>query len=186
MRGAGGKAGDELLLLGQHLLLAAVAGQQLLAADLPLAQVEIVVAAVGGDGPVGHLDDAADHPVHEVAVMAGHQQRPLELAGQPLFQPDDRLDIQMVGRLVEQQHIGVEGQDPGQGDAHLPAAAERLDRPVIGVRADAEAGEDRLGAGFQVVAAAMLELLLGIAVALQQGGHGVVRHRLAHGRFHRA
>ncbi len=50
MGGAGGEAGDELLLLGQHLLLAAVAGQQLLAPDLPFAQVKVVVAAVGGDG----------------------------------------------------------------------------------------------------------------------------------------
>ena len=49
MGGPGGEAGDELLFLGQHLLLPAVAGQQLFAADLPLLQVEIVVAAVGGD-----------------------------------------------------------------------------------------------------------------------------------------
>ncbi len=109
MGGAGGEAGDEFLLLGEHLLLALVAGQQLLAADLPLPLVEIVVAAVGGDGPVGHLDDAGDDPVHEIAVMAGHEERAVELVGQPLLQPDDRLHVQVVGRLVQQQHVRASG-----------------------------------------------------------------------------
>ncbi len=108
---------------------------------------------------VGHLDDAGDDAVHEIAVMAGHEQRALEFAGQPVFQPDDRLHVQMVGGLVQQQHIGVEGQDLGQGDAHLPAAAEGFHRAVVVVRADAEAGEHGLGPDFQVVAAAVLELL---------------------------
>ncbi len=112
--------------------------------------------------------------------------RPLELAGQPLLQPDDRLDVKMVGRLVEEEHVGVDGEDFRQGDAHLPAAAERFHRAAIGVRADAETGQHRLGAGLEIVAAAMLELLVGIAVAGQQVGHGVIRHRLAHGGLHGA
>ncbi len=116
--------------------------------------------------------------------MAGHQQRPLEFTGEPFFEPDDRFDVEMVGRFVEQQHIGVEGEDSGQGDAHLPAAAERFDRPVVGLGADAESGEDGLSTAFQVVAAAVLELLLGVAVTLEQAGHFIVGHRFAHGRFH--
>ncbi len=136
--------------------------------------------------PVGDLDDAADDAVHEVAVVAGHQQRPLELVGEPLLEPDDRLDVEVVGRLVEEQHVGVEGEDAGEGDAHLPAAAEALGGAVVGVGADAEAGENRLGAGFQVVAAAVLELLLGVAVALEERGELLVPHRLAHLRLHGA
>jgi len=42
----------QLLLFGEHFLLAAVAGQKLLAPDFPLAQVKVVVAAVRGDRAV--------------------------------------------------------------------------------------------------------------------------------------
>ena len=107
--------------------------------------------------------------------MAGHQQGALELVDQPFLQPDDRFDVEVVGRLVEQQDIGVDGQDPGQGDAHLPAAAEGFDRPVEIVVREAETGEHRLGPGIEVIAAAMLEDLDDVAVALQQVGQ--FRHR---------
>jgi hypothetical protein len=78
VRRARRETGDELLLLGEHLLLAAVAGQQLLTPDFPFLQVEVVVAAVGGDRAVCHLDNAGHDPVHEFAVVAGHQQGALE------------------------------------------------------------------------------------------------------------
>ena len=47
----------------------------------------------------------------------------------------------MVGRLVEQQQVGLCQQQLGQRDAHLPAAGEffGLARPVC--LAEAEAGE---------------------------------------------
>ena len=178
------EAGDEVLLLGQHLLLAPVTGQQLFPADLPLAQVKIIVAAVGGHALVGHLDNPPDHAVHELAVMAGHEQRALELAHQPLLQPDNGFHVQMVGRLVQQQDVRVDGEDAGQGDAHLPAAAEGLHRKMPAVAADAQPGQHRLGPVLQVIAAPVLELLGGVAVAFQEGLEFVVRHGRGHGRFH--
>ncbi|OPZ57390.1 MAG: hypothetical protein BWY87_01642 [Deltaproteobacteria bacterium ADurb.Bin510] len=184
MRSAGGETGDELLFLGQHVLLAAVAGQQLLAPDLALALVEVVVAAIGRDGLVRDLDDAVDRAVHEVAVVAGHEQRALVFGREPVLEPDDRLDVQVVGGLVEQQHVGVERQDLSQRDAHLPAAAEGFDRSVV--VGNAQAGQHDPGAVFEVVAAAVLELGLSLAVALQQLGHLVVAHGLGHAVFHAA
>jgi len=184
MGGAGREAGNEVFLLGQHLLLAAMAGQELFPADFPLPQVKIIIAAIGGDGLIADLDDPRHQPVHEFAVMAGHQHRALEVFGQPALQPDDGLDVQMVGRLVKEQHVGIQGQDFRQGNAHLPAAAEGFHRSVMGLRADAEAGQYRLGAAFEMVAVAMLEFFLGIAIALQQRRQRLVRHGLAHGRFH--
>ncbi len=55
---------------------------------------------------------------------------------------------------------------------------------VVIIRPDTQARQDDLRAAFQVVAAAMLELGLNVAVALQQIRHFIFFHRLAHGRFH--
>ncbi len=178
------EAGNEILLFGKHLLLAPVTGQQLFPPDFPLAQVKIIVAAVGGHVLVGHFDNPADHPVHELAVMTGHQQGALEIVHQPFFQPDNGFDVEVVGRLVEEEHIRVDGEDAGQGDAHLPAAAKGLDRKMPAVAADAQPGQHRLGTVFQVVAAPVLELFGGVAVAFQQGGEFIVLHGGGHGGFH--
>jgi hypothetical protein len=139
---------------------------------------------ISRDGAVADFHDAAYQPVHEVAVVTGHQQRATVFFRQPVLQPDDRFDIEMVGRFVEQQYIRIQGQDSGQGDTHFPAAAERFNRPRLGLRIDAEAGQNRFGTVFKLVAAAVFKFLLGVAVTLQQVCQGIVRHRFAHGRFH--
>ena len=41
---------------------------------------------------------------------------------QEILQPCDRIQIQMVGRLVEQQNVGVTEQCFGSQDFHLQAA----------------------------------------------------------------
>ena len=55
------------------------------------------------------------------------------------FEPCDRRQIEVVGRFVEQQDVGIGEQQLCQLDAHQPAAAERTQRPaaVVGL----EAGE---------------------------------------------
>ena len=49
---------------------------------------------------------------------------------QVLLEPVARLEIEMVGRLVEQQQVRLAEQQLGQRDPHLPAAGERLGRPL--------------------------------------------------------
>ncbi|MPN57277.1 hypothetical protein SDC9_204971 [bioreactor metagenome] len=116
--------------------------------------------------------------------MAGHQQGSVKGVGQPFLQPDDRLHIQVVGGLVQQQHIRLQGQDFGQGDPHLPAAGERLHRMIEAIRPDPQAGQYGLGTGVQVIAAAVFELLLDYAVALQKCCHLIIRLGLTHGGLH--
>ncbi len=65
---------------------------------------------------------------------------------QPVLQPQRRFEVEMVGRLVEQQQVGLREQRGGQRHAHPPAAGEFLDGPRLGVRAEAETGQDRRGA----------------------------------------
>ncbi|MBQ1754046.1 MAG: hypothetical protein II002_03835 [Bacteroidales bacterium] len=56
--------------------------------------------------------------------MGDEHQRAGERPFQVVFQPLDGLDVEMVGRLVEQQHVGPAQQDLRQFDAHVPALRE--------------------------------------------------------------
>ena len=94
----------------------------------------------------------------------------------------------MVGRLVEQQHVGALQQQLGKLDAHAPAAG-KLGRGPLEVRAhEAEAYERLFHLGFAVVAAAhayllgqrrhaVYEVVVGVALVVgalgQFGAHGV-------------
>ena len=49
---------------------------------------------------------------------------------QVLLQPVDGLGVQVVGRLVEQQHVGLLQQQAAQRHAAALAARQILDRPV--------------------------------------------------------
>ncbi len=64
-----------------------------------------VVAGVGVQRAIVDLDDPADHAFEEVAVVR-HQQQRGGRARQEGLEPGDGRDIDMVGRLVEDQQIG--------------------------------------------------------------------------------
>ena len=109
----------------------------------------------------------ADQAVQELAVVRGHHERALEGA-QEALEPEDRLEVEVVGRLVEQQRVGLHDQDPRERDAHLPAARERADVAVDLLGREAEAGEDLARARLEPVAAELLEARLRLAEALDQ------------------
>ena len=74
---------------------------------------------------------ALGHAVQELAVVAHDQHRHLEVLGEPAFQRVDVGEIEVVGRLVEDQDVGLlqprRGRDQQQP---LPAAGEGAERPV--------------------------------------------------------
>ena len=51
---------------------------------------------------------------------------------QELFQPVDRFGVEVVGRFVEQQHVGPGQQQAAQRDAALLATRQVLDHRVPG------------------------------------------------------
>jgi hypothetical protein len=61
---------------------------------------------------------------------------------QVLLEPQDRLEVEVVGRLVEQQRVGPHQQDAGQRDPHLPPAGQLADVVVHDLLGEAETGED--------------------------------------------
>jgi hypothetical protein len=80
-----------------------------------------------------------------------------------------RLEVEVVAGLVQQHAVGAHQQDAGQGDAHLPAAGKQADVAVHPLLAEAEAGQDLAGASLQRIAVELLEALLHLAVAFDDG-----------------
>ena len=76
-----------------------------------------------------------------------HQPAPVGL--EELAQPHDRVGVEVVGRLVEQQRLGAGEQDPRQLDAASLATGQGAQRLAEHALLDAEAGGDlgRLGLG---------------------------------------
>ena len=72
----------------------------------------------------------------------------------------------MVRGLIGEQDVGIQREDLGERDAHLPAATEALHGPMLIFGRDAEAREHFLCAVIEVVAIAALEFLLRLALLL--------------------
>ena len=87
--------------------------------------------------------------------------------GELPLEPLEALDVEVVGRLVEQQQVGVARERAGERGARELAARERLQRPVeVGV-GEAEPAHDRARAVAPVVAARVLEAGLDSRVAAE-------------------
>ena len=114
---------DPHFLLGQELVEARRLLRLRMQALLAPAQIVVPVA-----GPVGHLaavdlEDPRGQRAQEAPVMGDEHQRAGPVA-QELLQPVDRGNVQMVGRLVEQQHLGLGHQRPGQQHPALEPARQ--------------------------------------------------------------
>ena len=108
-----------------------------------------------------------DDGVEEVAVVRD-QDHGVRIAAQVLLEPVAGLEVEVVGRLVEQQQPRLAQQQLGQRQAHLPAAREMLGRQLEVRRREAEAAQDGRDAELDRVAVADPEALLRRAVALEQ------------------
>ena len=96
---------------------------------------------------------------------------------QKRLEPDDRLDVEVVRRLVHQQHVGPAEQHARHRDAHLPSARQLADVAVDPLVVEAEAVEHFAGLALERVAAEMLVLLLHLAEAGEDSIHVVARAR---------
>jgi hypothetical protein len=87
-----------------------------------------VVAAVNANAMVLDMGDARAQRVEKVAVVRD-QQQDSRVTQQQAFQPQDGRQVQVIGGLVEQQHVGTAHQGLRQVEAHAPPPA--FDRLVI-------------------------------------------------------
>ena len=81
------------------------------------------MAAIQFENPAGHV-------VEEVAVV-GDDEDGARIIVQMVFQPGHRFGVEVVGRLVEQQKLGLFEQEPAQRDAAALAAGELADVGLV-------------------------------------------------------
>ena len=72
-----------------------------------------VISLISIKATMGNLQNLISDPVEEISVMSNHDYNTLK-ASQKVFQPGHHLIIQMVGRLVQKQHITGIHQSPCQ------------------------------------------------------------------------
>ncbi|MOA35061.1 hypothetical protein D3C78_1564860 [compost metagenome] len=77
--------------------------------------------------------------------MRDHDER-AGIALEPILQPDDRVQVQVVGGLVQQQQVGRAHQRLRQVQAHAPAAGKAGQRQMHLLLREAQAGQQLLGA----------------------------------------
>ena len=87
------------------------------------------------------MDDLLGHPVQQMAVVADQEQG-ARITQQIVLEPEAGLEVEMVGRLVEQQQVGLGEQHGGERDPHPPAAGEAGQRARLSRLVEAEAGQD--------------------------------------------
>ena len=82
---------------------------------------------------------ALGHAIEELAVVAHDQHRHREVGRQPALQRIDVGEVEVIGRLVEDQDVGLL-EPRRRRDQHqpLPAARERAERSVEHLRVDAD------------------------------------------------
>ena len=127
------------------------------------------LAAIQFQNPAGHV-------VEEITVVRHGDHRTLILL-QMLFQPIDRLGVEVVGRFVQQQYVGLLQQQPTQRHATAFAARQHLHRLVgIGTTQGVHRTFQHV---VQLPAARMVDLLVQLALPFDEPRHRVVVHRLA-------
>ena len=89
---------------------------------------------------VANRDDALAEPFEQIAVVRDDEQRAVVL-GQHVFERFAARDVEIVGRLVEEEAVGALRHQPREHDAPPLAAGERLDHLVTGVTAEVQAAQ---------------------------------------------
>ena len=76
------------------------------------------------------------------------------------LEPRERMYVEVVGRLVEEQQVRRDEEGLREGDAHAPAAGELSRRLGLHVDVEAEAGEQLRRARLRVIGVELVEPLV--------------------------
>ena len=156
------EARDVVLHVGDLVLLPLVAlGLVGLELDARL-NVRVVVAREVLERLLGQVDDVGADAVEEVLRVRDEHERALVVL-QLLLEPHGRLEVQVVGRLVEQQQRRTEIEGARERDAHAPAAAEVAALLLLHLAGEAEAEQDARRLDLAQVRVELVEALVDLA-----------------------
>ena len=114
------------------------------------------VAAISVDGTVVKFKDEIAHTVEEESVVGHHEER-FVASREIALEPNNHIEVEMVCRFVENEHVWLREQDIGQGDTLLLTAAE-LPHGLVEV-ADVQLRQNLFGA----------QHLLGLTLMVETG-----------------
>jgi len=89
-------------------------------------EIRRVVAGPRREVAAIQLDDPRRHPLEEGAIVRDEHHR-ARILQEECLEPFDRVDVQVVRRLVEQQQIGLAGERARQQHTAPPSARQRVD-----------------------------------------------------------
>ena len=158
---------DEVLGLGDVLLLLRPLPEPLLIAHFALVHVRAVVAPIDLQRLERHIPGAVGHRVQEIAIVRHRHQAALKPL-QPVLQPFYRLQVQVIGRLVQKQQIRLLEQQPPQQRPGPLTAAQLGQRMVEMPLVEPQPGQHRADPPLVRVPVLVLELGLQGAVLAQQ------------------
>ena len=118
--------------------------------------VVVVVARVDLDGAEVQIGHVGTDLIQEMAVVRDDDDGGVALV-QHVFQPADGVDVEVVGRFVEQQDVGAGEQRLRQQHAQLEARRDLAHGAVVLFGGDADAEQQLAGARLGVVAAHLAE-----------------------------
>jgi hypothetical protein len=160
--------------IGQHVALVGVDPVGLLrvlAGESPLVEVGVPSALVAGEcvGVVVDLGDRGDRALEERPVVRHDHQRRVEAEDEPL-EPVEPVEVEVVGRLVEQEDVEPGQQKGGELGAGGLSAREAGDLAIERRGRQAEVGGHGGDAGGEVGAAQRHPAVEGRGVAVGGGG----------------
>ncbi len=158
---------DEGLFLAQEVLLLLPGAQGRGEALVLLRDVGREVARVALELAVLELVDGIDRVLEQAPVVADDQHGALQVLD-PLLDPLDADEVEVVRRFVEQQQVGAGDEHAREGDAALLAARERGGLALPELRAQADAREHDLDVALGIPVRDGLELLVQALLLGQQ------------------
>ena len=169
---------DELLQLGDAILHARVGGKEALARLRGRDHVIVVIARIHAERAVVEVAHVRADAVQKVAVVRDDDHR--RVAGiQHVLEPADRVDVEVIGRLVEEQDVRVGEQRLCEQHAELPPRCDVAHRTLMERRGDAKPQQQLAGARLGGVAAELREMRFEVGgakvVFLRRIGVGIDR-----------
>ena len=129
-----------------------------------------VIVALHENNPVFLDGENPGRDLVQECAVVGRDDHCAPEGSEVLLEPQVCIEIKMIGRLVQEQEVGLPEQQPGKARPHDPAAAELTHRPHKVALLEAEARQNRLGLVLPVAAARGLQRHLKPAEALHQRG----------------